>query len=238
MCIRDSIIDGAPAPTDSAAFGAGYNVVSPEYFQVMGMDLVRGRAFTPSDETHGRDVAIVSESTAQKYWPGKDAIGHTFRMASDKNRELEVVGIVRDAEFQIFGGAKSRPFFYIPYAQHIEGNTLMVFQLRTAGDPMALAQTAEKAIHSLAPQLPLFQAVSYTHLDVYKRQATNGMQPQRILTSYVSGNFFSVLGLKPAAGRLFLPSEGEVLGSDPIVVLDYDSVSYTHLDVYKRQSTL
>jgi predicted permease len=151
------IIDGAPAPTDSAAFGAGYNVVSPEYFQVMGMDLVRGRAFTPSDETHGRDVAIVSESTAQKYWPGKDAIGHTFRMASDKNRELEVVGIVRDAEFQIFGGAKSRPFFYIPYAQHIEGNTLMVFQLRTAGDPMALAQTAEKAIHSLAPQLPLFQ---------------------------------------------------------------------------------
>ena len=52
--------------------------------------------------------------------------------------------------------------------------------------------------------------------------ATSGHQPQRILTSYVSGNFFSVLGLKPAAGRLFLPSEGEVLGSDPIVVLDYD----------------
>jgi hypothetical protein len=52
--------------------------------------------------------------------------------------------------------------------------------------------------------------------------ATQGQQPQRILTSYVSGNFFSGLGLKPAAGRLLLPSEGEVLGQDPVIVLDYD----------------
>jgi predicted permease len=154
------LIEGEPAPTDPAAFGAGYSIVSPEYFQVMGMDFVRGRAFAPSDDAHGRDVAIISESTANKYWPGKDAIGRTFRMSSDKNRKLEVVGIVRDAEFQIFGGAKTRPFFYLPYAQHIEGNTLMVFQLRTAGDPMALAQTVERAIHSLAPQLPLFQVQS------------------------------------------------------------------------------
>ncbi len=151
------IIDGQPAPTDAAAFGAGYNVVSPEYFLAMGMDFVRGRAFAPSDDAHGRDVAIVSESAAKKYWPGQDAIGHTFRMGSEKNRKLEVVGIVRDAEFQIFGGAKTRPFFYLPYAQHFEGNTLMVFQLRTSGDPLALAQTVEKAIHSLAPELPLFQ---------------------------------------------------------------------------------
>jgi predicted permease len=151
------IIDGAPAPTDPAAFGAGYNVISPEYFQVMGTDLVRGRAFLPSDDAHGRDVAIISESTAKKYWAGQDAVGHTFKMASAKDRKLEVVGIVRDAEFQIFGGAKTRPFFYLPYAQHIEGNTLMVFQLRTAGDPMALAETVEKAIHSIAPQLPLFE---------------------------------------------------------------------------------
>jgi len=52
--------------------------------------------------------------------------------------------------------------------------------------------------------------------------ATAGQQPQRIMTSYVSGNFFSTLGLKPAAGRLFLSSEGEVLGQDPVIVLGYD----------------
>src|SRR5580658_5790932 len=52
--------------------------------------------------------------------------------------------------------------------------------------------------------------------------AVQGQQPQRIVTSYVSGNFFAGLGLKPAAGRLFLPSEGEVLGHDPYIVLSYD----------------
>jgi hypothetical protein len=48
-----------------------------------------------------------------------------------------------------------------------------------------------------------------------------GQQPQRILTCYVSGNFFAGLGLTPAAGRLFTPSEGEVLGGDPVIVLGY-----------------
>ena len=151
------LIDGATNENDPAAFGAGYNVISPEYFNVMGIDLVRGRVFTDADDAHSRLVAVISETTAKKYWPNQDPIGHTFRMASQKDRKLEVIGIVRDAEFQIFGGGKSRPFFFLPYAQAVSGNSLMVFQLRTEGDPLALAVTAEKTIHSLAPQLPIFQ---------------------------------------------------------------------------------
>jgi ABC-type antimicrobial peptide transport system permease subunit len=57
----------------------------------------------------------------------------------------------------VFGGGKSRPYFYTPYAQHFAGNTLMALQLRVHGDPLALAPTAEKVIHELAPQLPVFQ---------------------------------------------------------------------------------
>ena len=52
--------------------------------------------------------------------------------------------------------------------------------------------------------------------------AVEGQKPERITTAYVSGNFFEALGVPPAAGRLFLRSEGEVLDSDPVVVLDYD----------------
>jgi predicted permease len=151
------IIDGAPAPSDPAAFGAGYNVISPEYFSVMGIDMLRGRSFNASDDEHGRDVAVVSESTAKKYWPSQDPIGRTFRLQSEKDRKLEVVGIARDAEFQIFGGGKSRPFLFLPYAQHIANNTLMVVQLRTHGDPLTLAPTVEKTVHALSPQLPVFQ---------------------------------------------------------------------------------
>jgi hypothetical protein len=135
----------------------GYNVVSPEYFNVMGIDILRGRALAKQDDEHGRDVAVISESMARKFWPNQDALGHTFHMDTGKTRKLEVVGIVRDAEFQYFGGGKTQPFLYIPYAQHIAGNSLMVFQLRTERDPLALAPTVEKTIHDLAPGLPVFQ---------------------------------------------------------------------------------
>ena len=151
------IIDGAPAPLKPSDADASYNIVSPEYFNVMGIDLLGGRDFTDADNEHGRDVAIISDSTAKKFWPHQDAIGRTFRMSSEKDRKLEVIGIARDAEFQIFAGARSQPYFYIPYTQHSAGNTLMVFQLRTQRDPLALTPAAEKTIHALAPQLPIFQ---------------------------------------------------------------------------------
>jgi ABC-type antimicrobial peptide transport system permease subunit len=136
---------------------AGYNVVSPEYFSVMGIDLLRGRAFTEADKEHNTDVAVISETTAKKFWPHQDPIGRTFRMSSEKDRKLQVVGIARDAEFQIYGGAKALPYVYLPYAQHFKGNTLMIFQLRSNRDLLSLTPVAEKTIHGLAPQLPLFQ---------------------------------------------------------------------------------
>jgi putative ABC transport system permease protein len=60
-------------------------------------------------------------------------------------------------EFQLIQGGKSQPFFYIPYAQHVKGNTMMVFQIRSDRDLLSLAPTVEKVIHTLAPQLPVFQ---------------------------------------------------------------------------------
>jgi predicted permease len=151
------VIDGAPIPVDPNDLNAGYNVVSPEYFSVMAIDLLRGRVFTEADNEHGSDVAVISESTARKFWPHQDPMGRTFRMASEKDRKLQIVGIARDAEFQIYGGAKSQPYFYIPYAQHFKGNTLMIFQLRSNRDLLSLIPTAGKTIHALAPQLPIFQ---------------------------------------------------------------------------------
>jgi predicted permease len=154
------VIDGAAAPANPEAFGVGYNVVSPEYFATMGIGLLRGRTFTDADNEQARDVAVISESMATKYWPNQDPIGRTFRKASEKDRKLEVVGIARDAEFQLFGGGKTRPFLYLPYAQHVAGNSLMVFQLKTKGEPLAMAETVEKSIHALAPDLPLFEVQS------------------------------------------------------------------------------
>jgi len=150
-------VDGAPPPADPSTYAIGYNVISPEYFSVMGIDMLRGRPFTNSDNEHSADAAIVSESMAHKFWPNQDAIGRTFHMSIKRGSKLQVVGIVRDAEFQLFGGGKTLPFAYLPYAQHIAGNTLMVFQLKVDRDPLALAPTVEKLVHDVSPGLPVFQ---------------------------------------------------------------------------------
>jgi predicted permease len=154
------IIDGAPVPTNPAEMAAAYNIVSPEYFDVMGIGLARGRSFTDADNEHGQDVAIVSESTARKFWPQQDPLGRTFRMGGTKDRVLKVVGVARDVEFHIWAGAKRQPYIYIPYAQQFKGSTLMVFQLRSDRDVPGLGAEGEQAIHSLAPQLPVFQVQS------------------------------------------------------------------------------
>jgi putative ABC transport system permease protein len=127
---------------------------------VMGIDILLGRSLAEQDDEHGRDVAVISQAMARKFWPNQNALGRTFHMATVKDSRIEVVGIVRDAEFQVYTGGKTQPFVYLPYAQHIVGNSLMVLQLRTRHDPMALAPAAQKAIHDLAPGLPIFQVQS------------------------------------------------------------------------------
>ncbi|HET6218132.1 MAG TPA: ABC transporter permease [Acidobacteriaceae bacterium] len=149
-------IDGQPAPVNSSDQEAGLNVVTPDYFKVMGIGILRGRAFTGADDEDGRLVAIVSESTAKKFWPGQDALGRTFHRNGGKGGDLEVLGIARDAEFQFFAG-KTKPFFYVPYAQNIAGTTLMTFQIRAKADPAVLAPEIERTVHALAPDLPVFQ---------------------------------------------------------------------------------
>ncbi len=150
-------IDGAAPPANPSDWSANFNVISPQYFNVMGISLMEGRIFTDADNEQARAVAIVSESTARKFWPKQDAIGRTFRMATQKDKEIEIVGVARDAEFQIFGGGKTQPFFYIPYLQLSKGFTLMTFQLRSNHDLPSMIPTVEKTVHDLAPQLPVFQ---------------------------------------------------------------------------------
>jgi ABC-type antimicrobial peptide transport system permease subunit len=68
------------------------------------------------------------------------------------------VGVAKDVEFQMFNGGKTRPYFYLPFEQHLQGNSLMVFQVRTKVDPLSIRPAAERVVHSLSPQLPVFMA--------------------------------------------------------------------------------
>jgi hypothetical protein len=60
-----------------------YQFVSPEYFSVLGIDLLRGRGFAPTERSGSASVAVVSESVARQLWPGLDAIGQVLRLEPD-----------------------------------------------------------------------------------------------------------------------------------------------------------
>ena len=69
--------------------------ISANYFQLLGIPIVRGRAFDPRENTADQHVIIVSESTARKFWPGEDPIGKRVRV-SESNVYQEVVGVSKD----------------------------------------------------------------------------------------------------------------------------------------------
>jgi predicted permease len=118
--------------------------------------LIAGRFLTAQDDEHGRPVAVINQFMAHRFWPNRDPLGKRFRSTDLHNEWMEVVGVVQDAKVQwIF--ADPAPFFFVPIAQHY--TSLRTLQLRTAGDPAALAPLMQREIHAMDPDLPLFDVM-------------------------------------------------------------------------------
>jgi len=129
---------------------AGWNSVSPGYFQTLRIPLLRGRAFQDSDIRNSPAVAVINQTMAADMWPGADPVGGTFLIDSGKI-PIEVIGIVRDSRTRHFTGSDG-PYFYRPIAQSYPSATTL--QIRTATSPGAWTGEIVQAIHSLAPELP------------------------------------------------------------------------------------
>jgi len=88
---------GRPEPKASEPRQAGYSQVSPNYFQTMGIPLLRGRHFDPYDTVEAPFVAIVNETFARTFFPNGDALGQRLRvMDAHRDQPTEIVGILRD----------------------------------------------------------------------------------------------------------------------------------------------
>jgi len=150
-------IEGQPQ-TDKARrpFG-GYNVVSPEYQQTMRMRMMKGRFIGTDDNERSRLVGVINEDMATRFWASQDPIGRRFRSPELGNQWLEVVGVVHDGKpVGLF--SDPQPYFYVPLAQQYR--SLRVLQLRTAGDPTALASAVQREIRVLDPDLPVFDVTT------------------------------------------------------------------------------
>jgi putative ABC transport system permease protein len=134
---------------------AHYRFVSEHYFECMGVPLRAGRFPTSQDRT--RKVALLSESAAQKVWPGENAIGKLIRN-EPKPEWVEVIGVVADVRTE---SLEKRPplMVYVPYWDGVYwqgsvwGNATYV--IRTAQDPATMANALRSAMHELDAELPL-----------------------------------------------------------------------------------
>ncbi len=148
-----------PLPTDQRKPAAAYNLVGPDYFRTLKIPLVRGRGFTVRDDRRARQVAIVNEVMARLLWPGQDPIGKRFKGGSD-GIAREVVGVTRTGKYrQMF--EDPGPYFFEPIAQRYEA--LRVLQIRTTGDPEAMAPVVEKEVRAINPALPVYDVRSLEH---------------------------------------------------------------------------
>ncbi len=152
-------IDGYQSPEGQPTPFVQYNVVSPDYFKTLRIALRSGREFTDADNATAAYVAVVSEGMARKFWPNQDPIGREFRIASDMKHDVRIVGVAQDVRNHGFPHGLTGvidPYFYMPFLQHYEFNSLEVLQIRTAAPPQAMMPEIQRQIESLAPEMPIF----------------------------------------------------------------------------------
>jgi len=134
-----------------------HNVASPEYFSNLRIPLLRGRAFTESDDDHAPLVAIVNQTMARQLWPGEDPVGKRFRTVKDLNPLIEVVGLAGDGKYQNIM-EDSQPWFYVPLYQEFQ--SLRTIVVRSSAPPENLIAEVEGEIRALAPGMPLFNSAT------------------------------------------------------------------------------
>jgi putative ABC transport system permease protein len=127
------------------------NTVDEHYFDLLGIPIVEGRGFRPSDDGDSMRVAIVNETFARHYWPGQDALGKRFRLEDAAGPMVEIVGVAKTATY----GYVTEPpqdMIYFTYRQLPRPN--MVLLAATDGDSAAMLRPLSDMAASLDAEVP------------------------------------------------------------------------------------
>src|SRR5438876_395368 len=138
-------------PPRNEQIAADYNQVGEGYFSTIGIPIIAGREFSRTDDENAPPVAIVNETMAAKYWPGKDAVGERLKV---KDKWMEVVGVAKNANYRT-KLEQPTPFFYVPVRQNFFVQN--GFIIRTGQTAAAMMNALAREIHALDPNLALLE---------------------------------------------------------------------------------
>ena len=169
----------------------GLNAVSPDYFTIMGIPLLMGRAFTNADVAgSGINTAVINREMAEMYWPNADPIGQTFGREGDREG-VTVIGVAENAHLYALG--EETPIHaYVPvHERYASGVTFLI----DAGGSSAVAALASTALHEVDPSLAF---ISTTTMD-----DVVGRVFARYRVAAMSVGIFGILALGLASAGLF-----------------------------------
>jgi predicted permease len=170
------------------------NYVGPNYFQIVGMPIVRGRDFGPQDHEKAPKVAVVNETMVRQFLNDANPIGRRFGYdAPPLDSDYEIVGVVRDAKINDLK-EPVRPMIYYLLAQH-PGEFVRGLDVRTSGDPRQVVDQIRPAIAEIDRNLPVREIM--TLADQVDRTLT-----QEKLLARLTG-FFSLLAVGLACIGLY-----------------------------------
>src|SRR5436853_5011616 len=157
-------VEGIPDPPPGQWPDVIYRAIGPGYFSTMGIPMIRGRDFTDQDKADSKNVVVISEKTAQHYWPEQDPIGKRLKPGRTDSDVpwREVIGVVKDVRQNDFI-AQPKMQMYLNYRQlkNVAANALVV---RTSVEPMSLATSVRNAIWAVDKDQPVADIDTMDHV--------------------------------------------------------------------------
>ena len=144
--------EGKPDDAGSANMSADWRLITPEYFESMGIPILSGRVFTYNDDWSEEQVVVISNATAQLLWPEENAVGKRALLWADPDRIATIIGVVGDLREQGLEGDLRRAV-YLPAI--MAGWPDMGLVIHTAGDPMTVISGVREVMREIDSDLPL-----------------------------------------------------------------------------------
>ena len=179
-------LTGTPAYPPGERPAAEINVVTPDYFRLMGMPLLHGRAFTADDHAGRPRSVIIDETLAQKYFPGKDPIGQQIddNRSDEKNPPpLTIVGVVPRTRNEAPGEDNVEQYHWPQMTFAVDqvpnrGNMLLVRV--KSGNPLALVPAIKRELQALDPDQ------AFAHISTMESNIANSLGSRRMMMSLLA----------------------------------------------------
>jgi len=155
-------VEGRPAEAGEHRW-ADFQIVSESHFKTLPIRLLDGRYVNESDAADTQPVVVVSQRMANRFWPGRSAVGQRIKLGTEQSEApwLTVVGVVQDVKSDFFS-RDNNPAVYRPYRQ--AARQVMQFALRVEGDPYSHTQSIRTLVASVDADMPIYEVKTHARV--------------------------------------------------------------------------